>query len=206
MIPNIEGRTRYSKSVKRHLKKIKPWKEGEWDKTNKNIKLLKSQLRSQLMVLQDSKCAYCGLKLNETSSPELEHIAPKGGKIRPQYIEFTFTPLNLVLACHLCNSPIKKGTVDPILQLNTNYKQCVFKIYHPFFDNPNNHFDYVGSGLGIVLQEKTIKGKDTIDMFDLNSEAHITARAKAVLYDFLSESLDSKEGENLINDILTYKK
>lgn len=198
MIPKINGRTRYSNSVKKHLRKIKPWQAGAWDKQNNNIKLLKSQLRDQLLVLQNSKCAYCGLDFNETSSSELEHIAPKGGPKIPKYLEFTFTPLNLVLACHLCNSPIKKGTFDPIIHYSRNYKECTFKIYHPFFDNPDVHFNYVFSGFGMIVQNKTIKGKDTIDLFDLNSAAHINARGRNKLLDILKAALEETQAEEIL--------
>lgn len=204
MLPVIDERIRYSASSKKFINRLKPLTGGEWDYKDDEIKVLKKQIRSQLMRIQDSKCAYCGLKLDETSIGEIEHIAPKGGKKRPKYTQFTFTPYNLVLSCHLCNGPTKKGTKDTILVLNVNYRLCQFNIFHPYFDNPSDHFDWIPNGYNVLIQHKTEKGRKSIEIFGLDNSAHIEARAKEVAHRFLKR-LTEEDAEKLINDILNYR-
>lgn len=110
MLPILDkgSKVRYSRSLKKHINKLRPLKGGEWDFDDEEISNIKKLIRVQLMKHQDAKCAYCGLAFDGTSRAEIEHIAPKGGKKRPKYTTFTFTPYNLVLSCHLCNSPVKK--------------------------------------------------------------------------------------------------
>lgn len=205
MLPIINERIRYTSSMKKYIKKQKPLTGGEWVIQDKGMKLLKRQIRCQLIKIQDSKCAYCGLQLDETCRGEIEHIAPKGGEKRPKYTQFTFTPYNLVLSCHLCNGPIKKGTKDTIVSLNINYKLCEFNIFHPYFDNPSDHFDWIANGVNVLIQHKTEKGKKSIEIFGLDNNAHLEARGKAVLHSFFKNS-NEEEAEKFITNVLEYKK
>ena len=204
MLPILENKIRYSSGLKRYINKLRPLQGGEWDLKTEEIKFVKKQIRSQLMKFQDSKCAYCGLKLGETSADEIEHIAPKGGKTRPKYTMFTFTPYNLVLACRLCNGPTKKGTKDTITKWDINYRNCEFNIFHPYFDDPADHFEWIPNGYKVVIQHKTEKGKNSIKMFKLDNSAHLEARAKEVSYLFL-RSMQEDKAEELIQNILNYK-
>ncbi|NHH94775.1 hypothetical protein GOICGAJE_03326 [Bacillus sp. MB95] len=204
MLPILENKVRYSRCLKKYINKIKPLRGGEWDSSAKEIKILKKQIRSQLMKYQNFQCAYCGLKLGETSGDEIEHIAPKGGKSRPKHTMFTFTPYNLVLACHLCNGPVKKGTKDTIIKWDINYKNCEFNIFHPYFDNPAEHFEWIPKGYNVVIQHKTEKGKNSIKMFKLDNSAHLEARAKEVAYRLLKRRAEN-QAEQLIQEILNYR-
>jgi hypothetical protein len=68
-----------SQSVMDEIDKLKPLSGGEWDiKNNDDITQFKESLKSQLLVTQDDKCAYCGLPFGETGKTEIEHFAPKG--------------------------------------------------------------------------------------------------------------------------------
>lgn len=202
MLKQINNKIAYSKDMKRYIHSLMPLKGGEWDNKEPQMQKLHTVIREQLKIYQDNECAYCGLHLEETGKSEIEHIAPKGGKKRPHYPQFAFTRYNLALACNLCNSPIKKGTkdtfdyVDPI-----NYRQCTFKMVHPYFDNPEDHFEYSPSGKKIIVQPKTPKGIKSIEIFDLNNEAHCNARAKEILL----KSLPEDTIEDIITNALLYK-
>lgn len=202
MLVKLNDKIRYPRASKKYLRKLKPFTGGEWDKKEEEMKSLKRHIRTVLEKFQKNKCAYCGLPLNETSGSEIEHIAPKGGVVYPKYTEFTFTPLNLVLSCHLCNSPAKKGRKDTILTLNTNYKMCNFSIVHPYFDDPVNHLEWVPNGSDVLISFKTPKGEKSIEIFKLNDSAHNEARAKLLLYEYYKTSPDIEE---LLTKALEYK-
>ena len=86
---------------------------GGWDVKDDCVKEFKEQLKPLLVKNQKNRCAYCGLPL-ETRNPEIDHIAPKGGIKRIKHPEVTFLPLNLVYACHNCNSTECKGQKDVV--------------------------------------------------------------------------------------------
>src|SRR5688500_18712768 len=69
------------------------------------INQLKERLNSHFDIQQREKCCYCGLLYDRTGRGEIEHIAPKGGTLYPQ---FSFTANNLAKACQLCNSSSMK--------------------------------------------------------------------------------------------------
>ena len=176
------------------------------------IKLFKETVKNQLTCFQDGKCAYCGLEL-ATRSPEIEHIAPKGGSIRPKHIEFTFLPLNLVMACRRCNNPAHKGQKDTIITKSLVYSDCDFKIVHPYLDDPKDFFEFVSSVNivdGIIQIPKTNitngkKGKAifTIKMFGLDTEEVILARAQQLCYSNRCSKL-SDQINILIKDVVSY--
>ncbi|MED2708447.1 hypothetical protein [Bacillus toyonensis] len=182
MLKKIEGKIRFAKKHKKYLRKLRPW-NGKWGIVNKEINMLKKHIRTQLANFQDNKCAYCGLTLNETSGSEIEHIVPKGGDKQPIHPQFTFTPYNLSLSCHLCNGPVKKGKKDTIITLDINYRLCEFSIVHPYFDDPKDHFDWIPKGKKILISDRTPKGKKSIEIFKLDDTAHNEARAKLANYE-----------------------
>ncbi|EAF5295542.1 hypothetical protein FNE77_13985 [Listeria monocytogenes] len=165
------------------INKLKPWSGGYWSLKSEDIMNVKKHIYNYLVANQGNKCAYCGNCFNITSKAEIEHIAAKGGNIRKIYPEFTFTPLNLVLACHLCNSPNKKGQIRVVETRNKNYKACTFEIVHPYFDNPEDHLEERSTSdeLGVIYMHKSSKGEKTIQIFKLNEEAQIQARADNVI-------------------------
>lgn len=207
MIKQITYKPRIRKIVKKYIKNIPLLQGGEWDslKNDPYIIEFKKTLREQLEIYQEGQCAFCGLKLNETGRTEIEHIAPKGGAKRPRYAQYTFTIHNLVLACNLCNSPLKKGQKDTINNYdpnNKNYRAIEFNIFHPYFDNPIDHFKLSANGAKIIITPCSDKGKRTISVFDLNNEPHCEARAKALIYEIYSK--DPKI-ESMLELTLKYK-
>lgn len=133
------------------------------------------------MEIQDGKCAYCELPL-QSRNPEIDHIAPKGGKRRTLHPECTFLPFNLVYSCHNCNSTICKGQRDTVLSKDGkhNYRKWTFKIVHPYIDDPMDYFEAPVSSNGErraypvikrgIDREHKNKAKATIKMFGLDGE------------------------------------
>lgn len=217
MIKQITQKCHIPRRIRSIIKILYPLKGGEWDfsKNKKKyfssiakskqciiesaIKEFKKLLLVQLRELQHDKCAYCGSELFVTSSPQIEHIAPKGGAKRPKYVKFTFLPMNLALACSFCNSPTKKGGRDTIVNEYINYSKCQFSIVHPYFDNPNDHYKWEGA----LITGKTNKGINTIEMFQLDGEALTTNRQKIIAAN--GKPKLEEELEALKSEILKYK-
>lgn len=180
-----------------------PLEGGEWDiRDNQNIKDFKSRLKSQLLIIQDNKCAYCGLPFGETGKTEIEHIAPKGGSIRPKHPEFTFTIDNLVLACNLCNSPVKKGNIDTIEVKSLVYRNCTFKIVHPYIDDHLLHYDWPAGGNSVLIRGISNKGNESIRMFQLDSIQHTEARTRVKVFAYLD---NIPGGRDIVAAALAYR-
>jgi uncharacterized protein (UPF0128 family) len=64
---------------------------------------------------------------------------------------------------------------------------------HPYFDTPDDHFDWIPDGHKILISYKTAKGQNSIEMFGLDNEIHNEARAKEVLYMLHREDADIQE-------------
>lgn len=86
---------------------------GGWTRDEPCVSSFKDEIKGKLIANQNGKCAYCGLPLS-SRNPEIDHIAPKGGPKRPYHTECTFLPINLVYACHHCNSSGCKGQNDTV--------------------------------------------------------------------------------------------
>lgn len=186
MIKQLPNKPILPKKLKKKINKLKPLKGNEWNSGAKDIKVFKSLIKKQLLVIQDDKCAYCGLKLKETSRIEIEHIAPKGGIKQPQHTELAFTTINLVLACNLCNCTENKGTFDTIKTKNINYSLSEFKIVHPYLDDHDKHYGWeTNEENEILIIGKSEEGKKSIDLFSLNSSDRTEARAKLKLYEYI---------------------
>lgn len=155
-------------------------KPDEWKRGTIIMNGIRESITSQLDVIQSQKCCYCGLQLWETARGEIEHIAPKSSRQRA-YPEFTFTKQNLALSCEYCNGSSKKGETDIVFRYNANYSDCEFKIVHPYFDNPNQHYKWVNQGTKIMISHQTWKGKYSIILFGLKELA--SARAKQRIFE-----------------------
>ncbi|MBO0444251.1 HNH endonuclease [Vagococcus fluvialis] len=188
-IKKISRCKNYSKKQKRLVNKLKPWNGSLWDE--KELEDLKKGIKAYMSRIQDERCAYCGNRFGVTSNSEIEHIAPKGGSKRLIYPQFTLTPYNLVLACHLCNSPVKKGQIKVISNLDINYRNCEFKIVHPYFDDPSEHFIEMTSpdGKSIIYAYTSKKGLNSVKMFSLNNEPQVIARTSDILISNMPEGL-----------------
>jgi uncharacterized protein (TIGR02646 family) len=164
------------------LRSLVPFQPGSWDRHD--VEDIKGEIHNQLLGIQGSNCCYCGLKVNEGGRAEIDHIAKKGGPKRPAYVEFIFTPRNLAIACQYCNSSSKKGQDDVLSYVDlTNYENCTFKIVHPYFDNPQQHYSWSKGKYRILISAMTTEAVYSIGLFELASEAHTLARAKQVMFE-----------------------
>lgn len=160
-----------------------PWKWGD----QKIILGLKQYIKDSLKPIQEDICAYCGMNLYVTSTPQIEHVAPKG---HGRYPQFMFHSCNLVLACSYCNGFEKKekqqyfntiGVLDPI------YEKCYFNFVHPHLDIPDDHFNLSRVATKVIISHKSLKGQKSIAVFKLDEEPLTTERGKVAfekLYEF----------------------
>lgn len=168
---------------------------SNWDSKTKEFIGLKNKLKKHFDFNQSSCCAYCGNKMGVTSRPEIEHIAPKGDSLYPQ---FKFEALNLLFACELCNGSSMKGAKDVVSLCAKNYSDCEFYLVHPYFDDPKDHFDWTDEH-EVIITSKSEKGKYSITLFELDGPARTEARQEK--YDLKQFKL-SKENEKLIKEAI----
>jgi uncharacterized protein (TIGR02646 family) len=183
-----------------------PFQPGIWDSST--VKDVKAEIHKQLLIIQNSNCCYCGLKVNEGGRAEIEHIANKGGTKRPAYTEFVFTKENLAIICQFCNSSSKKGQEDILDNVDlTNYNNCTFKIVHPYFDNPDSHYTWTKGRYKILISSISTQGNKSIELFGLDSESHTLARAKQAMFENkLSKYNQRIQIRNRIAEIFSFKK
>lgn len=186
----------------RRLIALKPW-NGKWG--DNSISDIKAEIKRQLETVQNY-CAYCGLPFKGSKDKQIEHIAPKANFRNP---EFTFTLHNLVLSCGYCNDLIVKGT-KPTIELppHRSYKNCIFTIVHPYFDDPNDHYEWTDEDDQILIQIKnnSLKAKYSIEIFDLASEEMSGFRAGVKLQQERKRLKQlSTLDESLIRESLNYK-
>ena len=180
---------------------------GGWDVKEKCVHDFKEEIKTKLLQNQGGKCAYCGLPLSDRN-PEIDHIAPKGGKVRILHPECTFLPINLVYACHHCNSPSCKGQKNTVTSKNGDYRQWSFKLVHPYLDDPTEFFETspLGSIMSLPKKEfshndpKWKKAKYTIDMFGLAEESTLNELAKQIYRERNPDQINA-----IINEISTYR-
>ncbi len=184
---------------------IKNWRGKDWsDPPNNDIKNIKSEIRRQLD-LNQVKCAYCGLKFKDKGDSQIEHIAAKSDAKPTRHPEFTFTLKNLVLACVSCNGFSKKSAQETIANKHQTYSKCTFTIVHPYFDNPDDHYDWVIDLTAVIIQVNngSLKGAESIRMFGLDSSEMTELRAgQKLLEDLKREMPLSFSKENLLRRIL----
>jgi uncharacterized protein (TIGR02646 family) len=150
---------------------------AEWKKDNPMMRAIRQSITTQLDNFQNQKCCYCGLELWGTSRGEIEHIAPKASR-KKAYPEFTFEKKNLALSCEYCNGSSKKGEINVVFKPHAIYSNCEFKLVHPYFDNPDDHYEWVNGRTQIQIRHKTWKGKYSIILFKLHTQAQANARGR----------------------------
>lgn len=180
---------------------------GGWTVDDPDIISFKEEIKQKLTINQNGKCAYCGLPLS-SRNPEIDHIAPKGGLRRPYHTECTFLPINLVYACHHCNSSGCKGQTNTVETKNgsTDYRQWSFRLVHPYLDDPTEYFEFDESGNILSLPKRNTdsrkqqKARYTIGMFGLDTEPILTELAKQAFFEQQPDTI-----RHLITSISTYR-
>jgi len=158
-----------------------------WDSQTNCIKQIKVDLNEYFDTVQDEKCCYCGLKYNETGRGEIDHIAPKGEE---EYEKLSYHRRNIAKACQLCNSSTMKHTYDPITERNPVYKKNKFEFVHPYLDDPSEHYAWRHGvkTITISIRDDSTKAAKSIEVFELDSEARTSARAKQRNHEFLVQA------------------
>lgn len=149
---------------------------NNWDSQKNCIKALKIAMNIHFDMTQLERCCYCGLLYDRTGRGEIDHVAPKGAGLYPQ---FSFTSNNLAKACQLCNSSSMKHTYDSIQTIAINYDLCEFRIVHPYLDDHTQHYswDYGLRHVLISVYNNSAKAQESIRLFELASEKRTRARA-----------------------------
>lgn len=200
---NLNNHVKYSKVHKKYIRGLKVPQYKDWDSGKKINKEIKESINRQLLLWQNGKCVYCGLKLGGTSRREIEHIAP-----RHLYPEFEYTTKNLALSCQFCNSSSKKGIKDTIESKGAYYNMCTFTIVHPYYDNVDHYFESKGAIISIcsgLTENEKAKAENTMDMFGLCENCHVEERAKQMLWEGIMKKYTLNEAnEKLLELISTY--
>ena len=177
---------------------LKPLKEEAWKDQKVKTKSLKNRISTHTIIAQGSRCAYCESPLVK-GAHAIEHIAPKG-----LYGMFSFEPYNLVTACTSCNSPHNKGEKDTVNRpVNWwDYAANRFKIVHPYFDNPNDHFKYLDADKTMFdTPSCTAEAQETIKMMHWDETWAYSQRVRnARTRDIPIEVL------KLVGEIATYRR
>ena len=119
-------------------------------------------IRARLGEETHHKCAYCESHIEAIAFPHIEHIKPKSG-----HRELTFAWDNLTLACPACNT--NKGTTEPTAR----------NFVHPYVDEPEKRFDFVGSLIAPAPDDLT--AKNMINWLDLNRSALVISRSEIAM-------------------------
>lgn len=200
---NLYKKVKFSNKQKKYIKSLGILRYEDWDSREKINKEIKGNIKNQLLKFQNNKCVYCGLVLEETSRPEIEHIAP-----RTKHPNFAYTTTNLAMACQYCNSSSKKGSKETISVKKSFYNQCEFYIVHPYYDDVDKFFEEQGAFIHIrsgLSEMEMGKAQRTRDMFGLMDTQHVEARQKQLLYErFMSQYTIDERNEILIKGISTY--
>lgn len=200
MLKLIGKNVKFTKKEKSYLKTIKVTDGKAWDISTNDMNRIKEKIKSHLYNVQNYRCAYCGTRLNVGGRAEIEHIAPKGLSLHP---EFTFHELNLLFACEHCNGSSKKGQKDILIKKSPYYPRCQFSIVHPFFDDPDLHYQWTNS-VTICIKSNTDKGKKSIEIFQLDSPFLTEDRARTLLAEHRKMKIPlSPEQESEIDSALS---
>jgi hypothetical protein len=152
---------RWAEADKKLLENVRSLQisETQWSTAHQAI----IDLRTRLLKLQKSRCAYCQGPIESTANGfiELDHILPKAqnGKdivrmqsdefkdrlVTPGYSCFMYEPQNLVVTCRACNSA--KNSFDPLRLRSTpigtyptsDDVENLIKWYHPHFQSYESH-------------------------------------------------------------------
>jgi hypothetical protein len=143
-----------------------------WDSNTHDCKRFKSDFASWASREQHSRCAYCSLPIGDAArrTSTLDHFVPKGGTSSGSaFARWTFEPLNLILACNVCNSGLKRAKNPLTSPHELDYARCTFDMIHPYLDDPGLHLigGYRGAGKPRVIRCLTAKGRETARVFKL---------------------------------------
>lgn len=151
-------------------------------------------VKKQLLHDQNDKCAYCEVSLAGDFG-NVEHYRPKTGwqenkgdtLNKPGYYWLAYEWTNLLCSCDKCNSSSRKGNLFPLRDSQKrgiamhDISQEVPLIINPALEEPGLYlrFNKYYAVPKIINGQESDKGRNTIDIFDLNGRIrteHSTAR------------------------------
>ena len=133
---------------------------------------LKNRISEYTLIQQNNRCVYCEEPMY--GGVQLDHIVPK-----QIHSVFCYEPKNLVSSCAVCNMYIKNSGDTVVVPLKRRYEQNVFKIVHPYLNNPDVHIKFINADRVIIdTNGSTDLGKATIDFFHLNDYPAYCQRAQ----------------------------
>lgn len=143
-----------------------------------------TNLKEQLRIDQNGKCAFCEQNIISISHGDVEHFRPKGGYRqndkdnlnKPGYYWLAYDWNNLLLVCQVCNQRHKKNFF-PIRNpekraLNHHHKVRLEKPYfvNPYFENPRQ---LIGFRKEVAYgKDRRHRGKKTIATIGLNRSSN----------------------------------
>lgn len=147
------------------------FKSEDW--SNDDVKDLRKFIRDYYRDIS-KECIYCkkDISLQSANNCHVEHIIPKS-----KNLQFIFEPKNLCVICSDCNEIKKNKEVEGIDDKITASKKVYiryprssksFLIYHPHFDNYNDHIFRCGD----IYIDLTPKGTYTMYVCKLNRKIH----------------------------------
>lgn len=125
-----------------------------------------------------TKCAYCGHNRPQC----LDHYLPKY-----RYVEYVFSPMNLVPACDSCNTFAGgKGKILP--------KSAGEFFYHPYFDDPDD-------GRWLIVDMSVAKGYLEVRFDTQRPEKWSADKFARIDYTFKKLKLSAMYSEAVLSDI-----
>ena len=156
-------------------------RDKEWDRQTTDVEQFKNAVMVQGLVIQNNRCVWCGLLTGIVGHQraDRDHIAPKN-----KYPQWTFEPKNIAISCEFCNCFSVKEELDTVLTVAGSYSTSVFRIVHPYLQNPALHltFGFKNNGAGVTVKGTTVIGIWTVRNMKLDSPSLTTRRAMEVLF------------------------
>lgn len=162
-------------------------KSDSWGAKKKlpEVKYFQEKVMKHGLKEQEQRCVWCTLLVGAVGRrrADRDHIAPKG-----TYPDWTYTPLNIAIACEYCNGFSVKNDLDTIETVAANYEHCIFKVVHPYLvDDMTKHivFNHKANKQkkpGVAIQGMSPEGIWTIAKLKLDTPEMTIQRAMDYLY------------------------
>lgn len=169
--------------------------------------------RTRLLELQNFRCAYCQglIDLDEVGHRELDHIFPKSAtencsEVKGQsnefedrqhtfgYPQFTYEPLNIIVACKICNS--YKKSFDPLLNRTVQLAGDDYPAANSilwFYPYVHHYSQHIERSANWTYTELSAQGEVVIKVCKLDQATVLASRfsARALIRAKQSENLRS---------------
>ncbi|MBB6178089.1 hypothetical protein [Pseudorhizobium flavum] len=160
---------------------LRKYRRGNINWSDKALTNLRREIRVSLRAQQNSRCYFCRQFLYQerrNASENIEHFLDKS---KPHYAKWSFSPVNLTLACHPCN--MQKGSRDvgdaavrAAISLRANSGS--FRWIHPYFDDYHANIEiHPGWVYGVrVGADKPVQAQNLIQDLELHRIQTIVQR------------------------------